>query len=333
MSLKCKLGFHSWNGCKCADCSKTRDEQHDWTEDCEKCSNCGKNRENMHDWSKDCEKCSKCGKNINNKHNWIGCKCSKCGNVRDEEHDWSSDCGKCAKCGKIRTGKHSWKGCECSICRTKRKKYSIGDKGPGGGIVFHVDNSGFNGLEAWPKIESGSMDWPKAFDYGERLGRIHGLGWRLPTIEELKILYEQRKVVGGFDRSYFHWSSDEFNSSRAFCLIDKTGEIYTLRKLGDALFVRLIRAFGTGDDGQVVTYGNTVRVEPNEWITWSDSWRYNYDAKFTEQEKNEIMESVKTAELIPHPTTLTGVTMENTRFIVFVYFKNGVWEINGATKK
>jgi hypothetical protein len=210
----------------------------------------------------------------------------------------------------------------------------MGDIGPGGGIIFHVDNSGFNGLEAWPTIQSGSMAWPMAVDYGKELARIHGPGWRLPTIEELKILHKQRKVVGGFDRSYFHWSSNEFNSNEAFCLIDKTGEVYTLRKLGDALYVRLIRTFGTNDDGRVITGNNTVRVEPNERIIWSDHWRYNYDKNFTQKEKNEIMESIKTTELIPHPTTLTGVTMENTRFSVFVYFaKEGVWEINGATRK
>lgn len=31
MLLKCKLGFHSWNGCKCTKCGKARDEQHKWS--------------------------------------------------------------------------------------------------------------------------------------------------------------------------------------------------------------------------------------------------------------------------------------------------------------
>lgn len=60
MSLRCKIGLHSWDGCKCTECNKVRDEQHDWSQNCEKCSKCGKTRENNHDWSKDCEKCSKC---------------------------------------------------------------------------------------------------------------------------------------------------------------------------------------------------------------------------------------------------------------------------------
>jgi hypothetical protein len=68
MSIKCLLGFHDWEGCKCSLCGKIRDEQHDWTKDCEKCSVCGKTRKNQHDWS--------------------GCKCAICGNIRVEGHIW-----------------------------------------------------------------------------------------------------------------------------------------------------------------------------------------------------------------------------------------------------
>ncbi len=50
MAFKCKIGLHSWNGCKCSDCEKTRDEQHDWSNDCEKCSKCGKTRDGNQEW-------------------------------------------------------------------------------------------------------------------------------------------------------------------------------------------------------------------------------------------------------------------------------------------
>jgi len=42
MAFKCKIGFHSWDGCKCSFCEKIRDEQHDWLKDYERCSKCGK---------------------------------------------------------------------------------------------------------------------------------------------------------------------------------------------------------------------------------------------------------------------------------------------------
>lgn len=44
MSIKCTLGFHTWNGCKCSQCGKTRAEQHDWSKNREKCSKCGLER-------------------------------------------------------------------------------------------------------------------------------------------------------------------------------------------------------------------------------------------------------------------------------------------------
>jgi hypothetical protein len=44
MSIKCILGFHEWNGCKCTKCNKTRDEGHELisTPSGCKCSQCGK---------------------------------------------------------------------------------------------------------------------------------------------------------------------------------------------------------------------------------------------------------------------------------------------------
>jgi len=106
MAFKCKIGLHSWNGCKCKDCGKTRDEQHDWNKDCEKCSICGKTRDEQHDWN-GC-KCSKCGKTRDEEHKWWnGCKCPKCGKTRDEQHKWHG-C-KCSKCGKTRDEQHEWR--------------------------------------------------------------------------------------------------------------------------------------------------------------------------------------------------------------------------------
>lgn len=97
MTFKCTFGFHTWDGCKCSGCNKTRNEQHTW-EGC-KCSKCGGIRDEQHDWSQGCEKCAICGKSRVGGHTWAGCKCSKCGIIRDQDHDWSITY-KCKKCGK-----------------------------------------------------------------------------------------------------------------------------------------------------------------------------------------------------------------------------------------
>ncbi|HEY5593062.1 MAG TPA: hypothetical protein VIK55_18860 [Paludibacter sp.] len=118
MAFKCKIGFHSWNGCKCSECGKTRDEQHDWSKDCEKCSKCDKTNENQHDWSKDCEKCSKCSKTRDEQHDWsIDCeKCSKCGKTNENQHDWSKNCEKCSLCHLNRDGEHNFENYICVKC-------------------------------------------------------------------------------------------------------------------------------------------------------------------------------------------------------------------------
>jgi hypothetical protein len=112
MNINCKLGFHTWDRCKCTKCGETRDEQHDWTNDCEKCLKCGKTRENNHHWN-GC-KCIKCGKTRDEQHDWNGCKCSKCGNTRDEHHYWNG-C-KCSNCGNTRDEQHSWHDFKCTKC-------------------------------------------------------------------------------------------------------------------------------------------------------------------------------------------------------------------------
>jgi hypothetical protein len=117
---------------------------------------------------------------------------------------------------------------------TSNNPVRISGMGAGSSIVFHIDSTGLHGLEARPATELHKMAWPNAVDFVVTLVRTLGSGGRLPTIEELQLLYQQREVVGGFDHGYFHWSSSEVNSDIALSLVDKTGGVYTLRKLGDA---------------------------------------------------------------------------------------------------
>lgn len=82
MSFLCKIGLHTWNGCKCERCGKTRSSQHNWLEDCETCSTCGKTRENQHDWLVDCEVCHICGKKSGKTHNIFNDKCKHCNHLQ-----------------------------------------------------------------------------------------------------------------------------------------------------------------------------------------------------------------------------------------------------------
>jgi hypothetical protein len=57
----------------------------------------------------------------------------------------------------------------------------------------------------WGPEAPSTLPWQEAIDWCKTMGD----GWRLPTIGELRIAYEQN--VGGFASSLY-WSSSEYNS-------------------------------------------------------------------------------------------------------------------------
>jgi hypothetical protein len=93
---------------------------------------------------------------------------------------------------------------------------AVGDTGPGGGVVFYVDNSG-KYLEAAPADLAG---WPTWNDAVEAARSYQGGGksdWRLPTQDELYELYMKKSIsgVGGFEPGVY-WSSSELSASEAW---------------------------------------------------------------------------------------------------------------------
>ena len=229
MSLKCKIGLHAWDGCKCIMCGKTKDEQHSW-DGC-KCSKCGKKRDDKHRWngckcyrcdktrdeqhiwSKDCEKCSKCGKKRDNQHSWDGCKCNKCNKTRDEQHLW--DGCKCSKCEKNRDDQHSWDGCKCSKCsktvhlwdglkctkcESKRDNLAFTDERDGhiykykkiGKLFWMVENLSFkvsNGCYVYDNKESNLIKFGYLYNW-KTANSCCPKGWHLPSSSEVIQLTE-----------------------------------------------------------------------------------------------------------------------------------------------
>ena len=141
MKISCIFGFHKWHGCKCLECSKARDEGHNWAKDCEKCAECGAARQNA--------------------HKWTGCKCSSCGNVRDQDHDWGVNCEKCSRCGKVRSGVHDWgrdseKCIRCGLVRSDSHQYICTPNQTSYPMTFakfgFYAKSSPNALDLWLKV-------------------------------------------------------------------------------------------------------------------------------------------------------------------------------------
>ena len=155
---------------------------------------------------------------------------------------------------------------------TLTPSFSVGEKGPAGGIVFHVLENGLHGMEAAP-IDSSSAIW--GF-YGKSLpadthnevgagkantaaiiacsgesmnaGKVAGNyvlnnfnDWYLPSRDELKLLYGKKSFVGGFI-SNIYWSSSEIGIAEAWSLDFIDGDQDYGQK-DEVHGVRVIRSF------------------------------------------------------------------------------------------
>jgi hypothetical protein len=83
----------------------------------------------------------------------------------------------------------------------------------------------------------GEMNWDDAMkacaDFGD--------GWRLPTKDELNILYENKDKIGGFALNYY-WSSTELDFSIAWTQNFSNGGQYDDNKF-NYYYVRAVRTF------------------------------------------------------------------------------------------
>ena len=93
-------------------------------------------------------------------------------------------------------------------------KWKSGDIGPDGGFVFECNSMSFETSQA-------IYDCPS---YDKAKKQIEGLGFRLPTLEELKALYEQLVLTEKSDYEWtYYWSCDEFNDGNVMIMNFDTG--------------------------------------------------------------------------------------------------------------
>ena len=105
-------------------------------------------------------------------------------------------------------------------------------------ITKHIlleDRKSINGLEVSDNL--GIMNWYDAKIYCKKLGAE----WRLPTKDELNMLYENKEEIGGFSNKFFYWSSTEFDFSSAWTQNFLLGYQGTNNK-DNVTYVRAVRA-------------------------------------------------------------------------------------------
>lgn len=178
-------------------------------------------------------------------------------------------------------GCYLWSIIDCESNRTCVEgtcKYIVGNIGPGGGIVFY-DNpnyitDGWQYLEAatadqstgasWgcsgtaiPGSSSGAIGAGKAntkaivdgcsesgiaakLCYGNNLGNGY-TDWFLPSLNELKQLYNEKSIVGGFSNTLY-WSSSSGNSTIYADTVSLEKGYDTVSSKTDTKYVRCVRS-------------------------------------------------------------------------------------------
>lgn len=113
MNLRCRIGFHKWDGCECELCGSMRNGGHSWNG----CT-CSKCRKAKHDWiviSSGEENCSTCGGSGSYEQ-----KSRRQGNYGTNGPDYSDldpdafetiTCGSCSGTGKKFVTRHKCENC------------------------------------------------------------------------------------------------------------------------------------------------------------------------------------------------------------------------------
>ncbi|MDR2500666.1 MAG: DUF1566 domain-containing protein [Treponema sp.] len=117
--------------------------------------------------------------------------------------------------------------------------YKIGDTGPGGGMVFYVEGKG--GMEV--SISLGNHTWNDAINVAKNYRGGGKSDWRLPSLEELNLIYVNLQKAGLVNfPSGWYWSSSQSSTYLAWSQVFGDGR--QSNDLKDNTFsVRAVRAF------------------------------------------------------------------------------------------
>jgi len=119
--------------------------------------------------------------------------------------------------------------------------YKIGDKGPGGGTVFFARDGKYMECSG----ELGGHTWDTAITLAQNYDGGGFQDWRLPTKDELNLIYVNLKVrnLGSNLHSSYYWSSSKDGNNNPWCQLFQNGSQHTIYTMNNRYSVRAVRSF------------------------------------------------------------------------------------------
>jgi len=110
-----------------------------------------------------------------------------------------------------------------------------------GGIIFYLDSSGKHG-KVCTEFALGSGTWYWAMKKCKNLNLNGFLDWYLPSIGELELIYNNKKLIKGLENSEWgYWSSTEYDANNVYACIfsnGSTNDYYPKTGGGEVLGIR-----------------------------------------------------------------------------------------------
>ncbi|MCK4569255.1 MAG: DUF1566 domain-containing protein, partial [Bacteroidales bacterium] len=119
-----------------------------------------------------------------------------------------------------------------------------------GGYVFYVTPDGKHGLVAAKQDQdAGTSTWFETQNFISNPANHNTEGkkftdWRLPTLYELNLIYDQQNAIGGFTSGRHYWSSTEVDNTYVWGVRFSDGQHLDLNKSNiTGKSIRAVRAF------------------------------------------------------------------------------------------
>ncbi len=120
-------------------------------------------------------------------------------------------------------------------------EYWTGDKLPDGTVFAGISPDTGKPLYTTPADAGKLMGWKQACDFATALDASGYRDWRLPTQNELDVLWKGRNFIGGFSLTGWYWSSSSSNFGPLWVQRFSDGYQFSYAHRSEGICVRCVR--------------------------------------------------------------------------------------------